>query len=87
MLVNHQLWLGLGAVVVAGMLQGVFAVPMKYASRWNYENVWLVFAFSGMVVFPWLLTTATVPQVGRVYALSSGKTLVSIADKFSIAAS
>jgi L-rhamnose-H+ transport protein len=79
MLVNHQLWLGLGAVVVAGMLQGVFAVPMKYASRWNYENVWLVFAFSGMVVFPWLLTTATVPQVGRVYALSSGKTLVSIA--------
>lgn len=76
---NHQLWLGLAAVVVAGMLQGVFAVPMKYASRWNYENIWLIFSLSGMVVLPWLLTTATVPQVGRVYALTSGKELFSIA--------
>jgi L-rhamnose-H+ transport protein len=77
--VNHQLLLGLAAVIVAGMLQGVFAVPMKYASRWNYENIWLVFALWGMVVFPWFLTTATVPEVGRVYSLSSAKTLFSIA--------
>jgi L-rhamnose-H+ transport protein len=77
--VNHQLWLGLVAVMVAGMLQGVFAVPMKYASRWNYENIWLVFSLSGMVVFPWFLTVATVPQASRVYALTSGKTLFSIA--------
>jgi L-rhamnose-H+ transport protein len=76
---SHQLWLGLAAVLVAGMLQGVFAVPMKYASRWNYENIWLAFALSGMVVLPWLLTTATVPQVSRVYALTSGKTLLNIA--------
>src|ERR1700730_3656602 len=79
MLVNHQLWLGLAAVVVAGMLQGVFAVPMKFASKWNYENIWLVYSLAGMVVFPWVLTAATVPQVGRVYALSSAKTLFSIA--------
>src|SRR5436853_79853 len=32
------LWVGLGAVVLAGMLQGLFAVPMKYASGWRYEN-------------------------------------------------
>jgi L-rhamnose-H+ transport protein len=78
-MVNHQLWLGLAAVILAGMLQGVFAVPMKYASRWNYENIWLVFSLSGMVVLPWLLTAATVPQAGRVYALTSAKTLFSIA--------
>ena len=76
---SHQLWLGLAAVVVAGMLQGVFAVPMKFASKWNYENIWLVYSLAGMVVFPWVLTAATVPQVGRVYALSSAKTLFSIA--------
>jgi L-rhamnose-H+ transport protein len=74
----NQLWFGLAAVIVAGMLQGVFAVPMKYASRWGYENIWLVFALSGMIVFPWLLIAMTVPQVGRVYALTSGKTLFSI---------
>ena len=75
----NQLWFGLAAVILAGMLQGVFAVPMKYASRWNYENIWLVFSLSGMIVFPWLLIVMTVPQADRVYVLTSGKTLFSIA--------
>jgi L-rhamnose-H+ transport protein len=77
--VNYHLWLGVIAVIIAGILQGVFAVPMKYASRWKYENIWLVYAFSGMVVFPWLLAAATVPELGRVYALTSAKTLFIIA--------
>jgi L-rhamnose-H+ transport protein len=76
---TSELWIGVGAVILAGLLQGVFAVPMKYAPRWNYENVWLVYCLSGMIVLPWLLTTATVPHAGQVYTLSSAKTLVSIA--------
>lgn len=76
---NYRLWLGVIAVIIAGILQGVFAVPMKYASRWKYENIWLVYSFSGMVMFPWLLAAATVPQLGRVYALTSPRTLFSIA--------
>lgn len=76
---NHQFWLGVVAVIIAGILQGVFAVPMKYAPGWKYENVWLVYSFSGMVVFPWLLAAATVPELGRVYAFTSAKTLLSIA--------
>src|SRR5215472_16224150 len=67
------------AVILAGILQGVFAVPMKYASGWKYENIWLVYSFCGMVVFPWLLAAATVPELGRVYAFTSAKTLFSIA--------
>lgn len=74
----NQLWFGLAAVIVAGMLQGVFAVPMKYATRWSYENIWLVFSLSGMIVFPWFLIIMTVPQAGQVYVLTSGKTLFSI---------
>jgi L-rhamnose-H+ transport protein len=66
-------------VIIAGVLQGVFAVPMKYASGWKYENIWLVFSFSGMVAFPWMLAAATVPRMGRVYVLTSAKTLFSIA--------
>ena len=70
---NTQVWLAVGAVVFAGLLQGVFAVPMKYARRWSYENIWLAFCLSGMVVLPWLLTTLTVPHAGQVYAASSSK--------------
>jgi uncharacterized protein GlcG (DUF336 family) len=47
--VNHQLWPGGGAVITAGMMQGVFAVPMKFTSRWNYENIWLVYSLTGMI--------------------------------------
>jgi L-rhamnose-H+ transport protein len=73
------LWLAIGGVILAGLLQGVFAVPMKYARQWNYENIWLAFCISGMVVLPWLLTTLTVPHTAQVYAASSAKTLLSIA--------
>jgi hypothetical protein len=69
------LWVGLGAVALAGLLQGLFAVPMKYASGWKHENIWLVFRLFGMVVLPWLLTTITVPQTAGVYSMTSAGTL------------
>jgi L-rhamnose-H+ transport protein len=76
---NIEILLGAGIVLAAGVLQGLFAVPMKFARRWNFENIWLVFAFSGLVVFPWLLTWATVPQWSEVYRLTSTKTIAAIA--------
>src|SRR5260370_7241171 len=78
-LVNYQLWLGVGAVITAGLLQWVFAVTMKFASRWNYENIWLVYSLTGMVVFPWLLVIATVPHPAEIYASTSTTTLFGIA--------
>jgi L-rhamnose-H+ transport protein len=78
-LVNYQLWLGIGAVISAGALQGVFAVPMKFASRWNYENIWFVYSLTGMVVFPWFLVIATVPHPAEIYASTSTTTLFGIA--------
>ena len=76
---SFAMWIGLAAVVFAGMLQGVFAVPMKYARRWNYEHIWLIYSLAGMVVLPWMLTIATVPHLGEVYALTPMPVLVRIA--------
>src|SRR5260370_12486091 len=71
--------MGLAAVVVAGVLQGLFAVPMKYAPRWNYEHIWLTYSLAGMVVMPWILTTATVPHLAQVYFLTPALALARIA--------
>jgi len=71
--------MGLAAVVVAGVLQGLFAVPMKYARRWNYEHIWLTYSLVGMVVLPWILTTVTVPHLAEVYSLTPALALVRIA--------
>lgn len=66
-------------VVAAGFLQGVFAVPMKYARHWRYENIWLAFTFMGLLVLPWILTFATVPQILSVYRITPLGSLVAIA--------
>src|SRR6266700_8020853 len=71
--------MGLAAVVVAGVLQGLFAVPMKYAPRWNYEHIWLTYSLVGMIVLPWVLTTVTVPRLAEVYSLTPALVLVRIA--------
>jgi L-rhamnose-H+ transport protein len=76
---SFAIWIGLTAVVLAGVLQGLFAVPMKYARRWNYENIWLIFSLVGMVVLPWMLTVSTVPPLVEVYSLTPMPVLVRIA--------
>jgi L-rhamnose-H+ transport protein len=70
---------GAGLVLVGGILQGLFPVPMKFVRRWNYENIWLVFALSGLVVFPWFLTVITVPHLGEVYRLTPTHSIEAIA--------
>jgi L-rhamnose-H+ transport protein len=67
-----------GIILAAGILQGIFALPMKFARGWNHENIWLVFAFSGLVVFPWLLVLATIPHALGVYQITSSKAILAI---------
>ena len=76
---NLDVLAGAGLVLVGGILQGLFPVPMKFVRRWNYENIWLVFALTGLVVFPWLLTAITVPHLGEVYRLTSTHSMIAIA--------
>jgi len=73
-----QILVGAGLVLIGGVLQGLFPVPMKFVRRWNYENIWLVFALTGLVFFPWLLTGLTVPHLGEVYRLTSTHSIVAI---------
>lgn len=64
---NGALWIGAVFAVVGGAMQGAFAVPMKYAHKWRHENIWLIFAVSGLVVFPWIITLSTIPHLLQIY--------------------
>ncbi len=75
---NEGLLLGIGMVALAGIVQGSFAVPMKRMPEWCWENSWLLFALSGLIVLPWITNFATVPNVIRVYAAASPSTLVKV---------
>jgi L-rhamnose-H+ transport protein len=67
---------GIRAVVVGGLCQGSFMLPMKWARQWDWENTWLVFSFSAYLLCPWLLIIATIPHIFRVFGSVGVGTLI-----------
>ncbi len=58
-------WLG---IVIAGALNGSFAVPMKTARAWKFEHIWGVFSIFAMVVIPWCAVLIAVPRWNVIFA-------------------
>lgn len=63
----EKFWLGIAIIFVSGSLNGSFALPMKYARNWKWENTWLVFSVVGIFFLPWLMAIQFVPHLGEVY--------------------
>jgi L-rhamnose-H+ transport protein len=57
---------GVAGVLVGGILNGSFVAPMKKMSGWKWENTWLVYSLSGLLVIPWMAALTTVPNLGAV---------------------
>lgn len=76
---NASLTSGLLLILLAGLCQGSFMLPIKGMRGWGWENYWLIFAITAYLVSPWLLAFATVPGLLQVYAGTSGGTLAAIA--------
>jgi len=60
--------LGLLVLLIAGIANGSFTLPMKFTRKWEWENTWLIYTIWALVIFPPLLTFLTVPGLGAVYA-------------------
>jgi L-rhamnose-H+ transport protein len=43
-------------------------LPLKFARRWSWENLWLIFTLVSMAVLPWLMAVILVDRLGSVYA-------------------
>ncbi len=59
---------GILLVLAGGAMQGSFGVPQKYVKGWSWEKNWLFYSIAGMVVCPWLLVAALIPDPCGVYA-------------------
>jgi len=66
---------GIVGVLFGGILNGSFVAPIKKATRWNWENSWLVYSFAGLIVVPWVVAIAVIPDLWGIYAATSAKTL------------
>lgn len=58
---------GIGLTMIAGVMSGNCMLPMKFARRWRWENVWLVFSLVSLLVLPWALAWMQVNRLTEVY--------------------
>lgn len=54
--------------ILSGILNGSYAVPIKLTPKWGWENIWLCFAISGLLLAPWIFAFLLIPDVGKVLA-------------------
>jgi L-rhamnose-H+ transport protein len=52
-------WAG---VVLAGLLNGSFAVPLKTARIWKFNHIWTLHSLLAMGVVPWIVAMVSVPH-------------------------
>lgn len=69
-------WLGMGIILLCGVFNGTFALPMNYSRCWRWENTWLWFSFLSLLILPWVLAIAFVPHLWFVYASSASHVLL-----------
>lgn len=62
--------LGLILLFVGGIASGSFAVPMKLNRGWAWENTWFLWTIFALVLFPSVLTIATLPDLSQIYAVT-----------------
>ena len=74
-MVEH-FWIGIAVVLLSGAVNGSFPLPMKYARVWRWENTWLVFSLTALLILPWALAVGFVPDLLRVYREVPGRILL-----------
>jgi L-rhamnose-H+ transport protein len=57
-------------VLLAGLLQGTFILPMTLVRKWEWEHAWATFTLLGMIVFNWMITLILVPNIFSIYSAS-----------------
>jgi L-rhamnose-H+ transport protein len=65
--------------VLAGVMLGAFALPMKKVRTWGWEHTWLVFSLLALIVMPLAAALATIPDLWRVWAETDPSVLLAVA--------
>jgi L-rhamnose-H+ transport protein len=67
---------GLLLVVLGGIMEGTFALCMKFTRNWKWEHIWGAATFAALVLIPWPLALLTVPNLAGVFHQACGRDLL-----------
>lgn len=54
--------------LIAGVINGSFALPTKNIKQWNFENIWLNYSVWAFLIIPWVIIYILAPHVGSIYS-------------------
>lgn len=60
----HNAAAGMGLLILAGVMNASFALPMKFVRSWAWENTWLLWSIFALLLLPCALAFITVPSFG-----------------------
>jgi L-rhamnose-H+ transport protein len=63
-----NLGLGILMVVAGGAMEGLFSLPVTRTPRWQWENTWGLGSLVALLLVPWPVALATIPELRQVYA-------------------
>lgn len=63
---------GLCLLVIAGMMNASFSLPMKFVRKWAWENTWLLWSFFALLVLPPAVAWMAVPDLAAIYQAATG---------------
>lgn len=63
-------------VILGGIMNGSFAVPMKLTRHWPWENTWLIYSFIGLLLIPIASAYLSVPHLSAVYRSSTAGAVI-----------
>jgi L-rhamnose-H+ transport protein len=66
---------GMCLLILAGIMNASFALPMKFVRAWAWENTWLLWSAFALLLLPCALAFTTIPAFGAILAGAGGVVL------------
>jgi L-rhamnose-H+ transport protein len=66
---------GMCLLILAGIMNASFALPMKFVRVWAWENTWLLWSAFALLLLPCALAFTTIPAFGAILAGAGGVVL------------
>ena len=69
---------GIVTLIVAGVTNASFTMPMKHTRKWAWENTWLAWTVFALVVLPLSAALVTIPNLSMVYRSTSPEIILEV---------
>jgi L-rhamnose-H+ transport protein len=75
----NETTVGMLLLVLAGAMNGSFTLPMKFTTKWNWENTWLAWTVFALLILPVAIVSLTIPRILEVYSAAGTGPVLQVA--------